>query len=157
MKNLSPDFTCRQAHRFGPPAPHDWQVPYSNMKRIWIEKNRRSCFYVHTRQHASHYRYLNKDNMAASMYSCLYCYYSDTVTKGCYISHITALGHDTHSWRPALGIFDIVQNIFYKWMETHLGFLEEVLFGYLSYGVQVGTNVLFSHSYSLSSGGCLLI
>lgn len=38
-------------------------------------------------------------------------------------------------------------------MKTHLGFLKEVLFGYLSYGVQVGTDVLFSHSYSLFSVG----
>lgn len=45
-----------------------------------------------------------------------------------------------------------------EWMKTHLGFLEEVLFGYLSYGVQVGTNVLLGHSCSLSSGeGCLLM
>lgn len=44
-----------------------------------------------------------------------------------------------------------------KCMKTHLGFLEEVLFGYLSYRVQMRTKILFSHSYCLSSQGWLML
>lgn len=38
------DPTCRQAHRFGPPAPQDWQVPCSVN---WMERLRTIC--THTR------------------------------------------------------------------------------------------------------------
>lgn len=39
MENVSgQDFTCRQAHRFGPPAPHDWQVPCSHKWMICVHR-----------------------------------------------------------------------------------------------------------------------
>lgn len=48
-----------------------------------------------------------------------------------------------------MGIFDISS----KLMKTHLGFVQQVLLGYLSYGIQMRTQFLFGHSYSLSSRG----
>lgn len=56
-----------------------------------------------------------------------------------------------------VSVFNTVQRNDCKCMKTHLGFLEEVLFGYLSYRVQMRTKILFSHSYCLSSQGWLML
>lgn len=56
-----------------------------------------------------------------------------------------------------VSVFNTVQRNDCKCMKTHLGFLEEVLFGYLSYRVQVRTKILISHSYCLSSQGWLML
>lgn len=94
---------------------------------------------------------------ASSIYSSSCTYYNSVNwwRQCCYINNKGCVGHGTHSQWLGLDIFE--QSIYSEWMKTHFGFLEEVLLGDVSYGIQVRTNVLFGHNYSLSSGGRLLI